>query len=145
MKYQQGNKEGGIELLKVSDMEESRARRAMLGNWLQSTTGHRLDTGSDKVRAPLLFQQHKRSTLLAFVQLWVPSRVLIVFLLCSGGFFVCIINPGVLAQSAREPGARTRTIEEAETRRDLTCMSDASLHNLPPPHSPTTSPTHLFS
>ena len=35
---------------KVAEMEENRARRAMLSNWITLTTGHRLDTGSDKVR-----------------------------------------------------------------------------------------------
>lgn len=37
-------------LSKVADMEENRARRVMLADWVSLTTGHRLDTGSDKVR-----------------------------------------------------------------------------------------------
>lgn len=41
---------------KVAEMEENRARRAMLSSWITLTTGHRLDTGSDKVR------QHARTS-----------------------------------------------------------------------------------
>lgn len=43
---------------KVKEMEKNRARRAMLGNWISLTTGHRLDTGSDKVRARLRTRTH---------------------------------------------------------------------------------------